>query len=154
MRNRASPLTTFSMAQRARQRGTIPAQRLILEALNPVGMSTALPARGFNIPPSTRFKNCTITNLSPHTASFTRIILRLSQKRTRGTTRRGNVQAPPKSSTAPRAVAQRAVAQARKTTKMTRERRKNRKNLMRRRRTGKTGKMTSSSLPHSRRRVR
>ena len=62
------------------------------------------------------------------------------------------MQAPPKRSTA-RAVAQRAAAQARKTKKMTREMRKSWKNLMRRRKE-KTGKMSSSSLPHSRRRVR
>jgi hypothetical protein len=64
------------MAQRARQRGTIQVERLILEALIPVGMSMALPVQGFNIPPSTRLKNCITINLSPHTTSFTRIILR------------------------------------------------------------------------------
>jgi hypothetical protein len=62
-----------------------------------------------------------------------------------------NVKAPPKWSTA-RAVAQRAMAQAWRTTKMMRGRRKSRKNLMRMKE--KMGKMSSSNPAHSRRRVR
>ena len=146
MRNRMSP--TSSMAQRVRQRGTFRVPRLTLEALSRVGMSSALAVRSFIIPPSTRCKDCTTTNLS-QTPSFPRIILQSSQRRTRGTWT--NVKVPLNWSTA-RVVAQRAMGQAKRTTKMMRERRKSRKNPMRR--TEKMGKMNSSSPAHSRRRVR
>lgn len=147
MRNLMSP--TSSLAQRVRQRGTFRAPRLFLEALIRVGRSSVLAVRGFIIPPSTRCKNCTKTNLSQQTPSFTRIILRSSQRRTRGT--RKNVKVPLNSSTA-RAVALRAMGQAKRTTKTMRERKTSRKNSMRR--TEKMGKMNSSSPAHSRRRVR